>query len=188
MTRLWTLLICGIGLLAGCTKESPSRTVTEFVDDPILLEATMLRCAQDRAGMRYESECISARAAVSRIQAKEEADDRADQDASFERKRRALRRRQAVIAETRRRAVEAERLRNEAQYQAQFGELPLVAETSDADRDPDANGAVGNVPLAIMSNTETDTVLPINYGGVQPASDGGNAPMAITKPAEGGGD
>ena len=107
MTRAWTLLICGIGLLAGCTKEPPSRSVTEFIEDPILLEAAMVRCAQDRAGMRYESDCVNARAAVSRIQAEEEAADQADLDASFERKRQALRRTQAVVAETRRRASEA---------------------------------------------------------------------------------
>ncbi len=181
MTRAWTLLICGIGLLAGCTKEPPSRSVTEFIEDPILLEAAMVRCAQDRAGMRYESDCVNARAAVSRIQARQEADDQADQDASFERKRRALRRRQEVMAETRRRAAEAERLRNEAVYLAQFGELPPAAEQLDAD----ANGAVGNAPEVVIADAETDTVLPTNFGDVEPASDGGNAPMAITDPEPG---
>ncbi len=185
MTRPWTLVICGIGLLAGCTKEPPSRTVTEFVEDPILLEAAMVRCAQDRAGMRYESDCVNARAAVSRIQAEQEAADQADLDASFERKRRALRRTQAVVAETRRRAAEANRLREEAEYQAQFGELPPVAEESNADINVDADGAVVNVPLAVIPHTETQTVLPTNFGDVQPASDGGNAPMATTEPETG---
>lgn len=178
MTRTWTLLICGIGLLAGCVKEQPSRTVTEFIEDPILLEAAMVRCAQDRAGLRYDSECVNARAAVSRIQAEKEAADQADLDASFERKRRSLRRTQAVVAETRRRAAEANRLREEAEYQAQFGELPPVAEESDAVIDV----AAGNAPLAAIPDSETETVLPRNFGDVQPASDGGNAPMAITEP------
>jgi hypothetical protein len=157
------------------------RTVTEFVEDPILLEAVMLRCAQDRAGMRYESDCINARAAVSRIQAKEEAADQADLDASFERKRRALRRTQEVVAETKRRAAKAERLRNEAAYLAQFGELPPAAEQLDAD----AYGAVGNAAEVVVFDVETDTVLPQNYGDVEPASDGGNAPMATTDPEPG---
>jgi hypothetical protein len=174
-------LICGIGLLVACTQEQPSRTVTEFVEDPILLEAVMLRCAQDRSGMRYESNCINARAAVSRIQAKEEAAEKADLDASFERKRRALRRTQEVVAETKRRAAEAERLRNEAAYLAQFGELPPAAEQLDAD----ANGAVGNAPEVVIADVETDTELPTNFGDVEPASDGGNAPMAITDPEPG---
>ncbi len=182
MTRAWTLLICGIGLLAGCTKEPPSRSVTEFIEDPILLEAAMVRCAQDRAGMRYESDCVNARAAVSRIQAEKEAADQADLDASFERKRQALRRTQAVVAETRRRAAEANRLREEAEYQAQFGELPPALEESDGDIDVDAGGAVGNAPLAETSDAETQTVLPTNFGDVQPASDGGNAPIATTEP------
>jgi len=182
MTRTWTLLICGIGLLAGCVKEPPSRTVTEFTEDPILLEAVMVRCAQDRAGLRYESDCVNARAAVSRIQAAKEAADQADLDASFERKRRALRRTQAVVAETRRRTAEANRLREEAEYQAQFGELPPVAEESNAVIDVHADGAVGNVPLAAIPDSETETALPTNFGDVQPASDGGNAPMATTAP------
>ncbi len=182
MTRTWTLLICGIGLLAGCVKEQPSRTVTEFIEDPILLEAAMVRCAQDRAGLRYESDCVNARAAVSRIQAEKEAADQVDLNASFERKRRSLRRTQAVVAETRRRAAEANRLREEAEYQAQFGELPPVAEESNAVIDVHADGAVGNVPLAAIPDSETETALPTNFGDVQPASDGGNAPMATTAP------
>lgn len=181
MMRPCTLLICGIGLMVACTQERPSRTVTEFVEDPIMLEAAMVRCAQDRAGMRYESDCINARAAVSRIQAKEEAAEQADLHASFERKRRALRRTQAVVAETKRRVAEAERLANEAAYQAQFGELPPAAEQPDAD----ISGAVGNVPAIIISDAETDTVLPTNFGAMEPASDGGNAPMATTDPDTG---
>jgi hypothetical protein len=188
MTRLWILLICGMGLLMACSKEQPSHTVTEFLDDPILLEAAMVRCAQDRAGMRYEADCINARAAVSRIQVKEEAASQADLDASFERKRRALRRKQEQVAESERRAVETERLRKEAEYLAQFGgvpqpsDLPTTAEDIDVDDVADAGGTVGNAPIAVISESDLDAVLPENFGNLETALDGGNAPLATSEP------
>ena len=68
-------------MLAGCAKEPPPRSVNEFVENRILLEAVMVRCSQDRAKTRYDAECVNARQAVSRIQAKEEADDKAEFEA-----------------------------------------------------------------------------------------------------------
>ena len=122
MSRQLTALIVGIGLLAGCAPEAPpARTVTEFIDNPILLEAAMLRCAKDRATMKYEQECINAREAVKRIQAKEEERRSVELEARSERKRQALRRTQQAAAEARRRSAEAERLRKEAEYLAPFG-------------------------------------------------------------------
>ena len=188
MTRLWIFLICGMGLLMACSKEQPSRTVTEFLDDPILLEAAMVRCAQDRAGMRYEADCINARAAVSRIEVKADAESQADLDASFERKRRALRRKQELAAESSRRAEETERLRNEAEYLAQFGDVPLlsdlppIGEDIDVDGIADAGGTVGNAPIAVISESDLDAVLPENFGNLEPAQDGGNAPIATSEP------
>ena len=177
MTRRLTLLICGIGLLAGCTKEQPPRTVTDFLESPILLEAAMVRCSKNRSGTRYEAECVNARAAVRSIQAKAEAVDKAEMQASFERKRKALRRTQRAVAESRRRAAEAERLRQEAEYLAQFGEMPPV------DGESEASGAVGNIPVVANSGDSMDTEVFTNVGEIVPASDGGNAPGAKAEPA-----
>ena len=138
------MLLCGFSVLAGCAKEPPARTVTEFIDSPILLEAAMVRCSQDRAKTRYDAECINARQAVARVQAKEEAADRAELDARSESKRRALRRTQAAATEARRRAAESERLREEAEYLAQFGVAPPGTEAADDSL------SEGNVPLAIV--------------------------------------
>ena len=98
--------------------------MTEFVENPILLEAALVRCSQDRRDSRYDQECINAREAVNRIEAKEEEIRRAELEARSDAKRRELRRTQEAQAEARRRAEEAERLREEAEYLAQFGVLP----------------------------------------------------------------
>ena len=114
----------GIALLAACAPEPQPRSVAQFVDDPIVLEATMVRCNQDRGGTRYDTECINARQAVAILEAREERERYKELEAQSERKRQALRRTQEAAAEARRRAAEAERLRREAEYLAQFGELP----------------------------------------------------------------
>ena len=141
-----TLATCAVIVLASCAKEPPPRTVTEFVDNPILLEAAVVRCAQNRNETRYDAECVNAREAVKRIEAKEEAARREALEASSERKRRALRRTQQAAAEARRRAAEAEKQRLEEEYLAQFGELPPDAEGGSGLE----SGELGNVPTAVL--------------------------------------
>lgn len=121
--RMLTAAVLCAGLVA-CDTEPPPRSVAEFMENPIMLEAAVVRCAQNRAESRYDVECMNAREAVKIIEAREEAARRADLEAASERKRQALRRTQQAAAEARRRAEEARRLREEAEYLAQFGELP----------------------------------------------------------------
>lgn len=135
-------------MLAGCVKEPPPRSVTEFVENRILLEAAMVRCSQDRAKTRYDAECVNARQAVARIQAKEEAEDKAEFEARSESKRAALRRTQAAVSEARRRAAEARRQQEEADYLAQFGVLP-----DDANANPDPLVS-GNSPMAVVPDAD----------------------------------
>jgi hypothetical protein len=112
-SRLTTALL-GIAILLGCAEQAPpAHTVTEFVENPILLEAALVRCSQDRRESRYDPECINAREAVNRIEAKEEEIRRVELEVRSEAKRRALRRTQEAQAEAHRRAEEAERLREE---------------------------------------------------------------------------
>jgi len=132
----------------------------------------MVRCSQDRAKTRYDAECINARQAVARVQAKEEAAEKAALEARSERKRSALRRTQEAAREARRRAAEAQRLREEAEYLAQFGVAPPGTEAAN---DPLADG---NVPVAVVpeATEEPDTA------DAQPAIDGGNAPVVDSAP------
>ena len=180
MTRHLTVLLIGTALAAGCApKAPPARTTTEFVDNPILLEAAMVRCSADRAGTRYDEECINARAAVQRIQAKEEEARREELEARSERKRNALRRTQQAAAEARRRAEEAERLRSEAEYLAQFGVLPPRDEDNDADALPE-----GNLPLAVVPKADIEETQGTAYAEKALPEDGSNAPTAEPSPVD----
>jgi hypothetical protein len=117
---LLTLIISVLGLLSACGKEPQPRSTREFMDQPILLEATMVRCARDRSRTRYEAECINAREAVGRLAAQTEAARREDMDRQSEQKRLALRRAQTAATEARMRAAEQQRLREEDEYLRQF--------------------------------------------------------------------
>jgi len=149
----------------------------EFLDEPIMLEAAMVRCLQDRTATRYDAECINARQAVRQIEAKEEAARRVELEAQSESKRLALRRAQRAASEARRRAAENERLREESEYLAQFGVAPPVeGVTLEYGQD------IGDPTLTI--NPEGSEQRSGSVGAVLPATDGGNAPMSSTAPAE----
>ena len=176
MKNYLPLLICGIVLVTACAEEPKPRSVTEFLENPIVLEAAVVRCAQNRTESRYDAECVNARQAVSIIEAKEERARRDAFEAESDKKREALRRTQQAAAEARRRAIETERLREEAEYLAQFGELPPP---------PDGETAVGegaaNAPAAVMPEANADEVMSPTAESA-PASDGGNAPVAEADP------
>ncbi len=106
----------------------------------------MVRCSEDRSKTRYDEECVNARLAVSRIQAREEAARKVALEASSERKRDALRRQQAAAAEARRRAAEAERVRKEAEYLSQFGLQPGDAERAEPVRRTARGVSAGDRP------------------------------------------
>jgi hypothetical protein len=178
MKNYLRLLLCGLALCAGCAEEPRPRSVLEFLDDPIVLEATMVRCAQNRAESRHDAECVNARQAVSIIEAKEERARQEAFDAQSDRKREALRRTQQAAAEARRRAAEAERLRKEAEYLAQFGELP-PADGGAAAEDP----ASANAPSMVIPEASEDrNQAPPAIDDASLASDGGNAPTAEAPP------
>ncbi len=178
MPRQLTILLSGAILLAACGERTPpARTVTEFVDNPILLEAAIVRCSRDRSESRYEQECINAREAVKRVEAREEEQRRIELEARSEAKRKALRRTQQAQAEARRRAEEAARLREEAEYLAQFGVLPPTEEPEGDEELPD-----GNVPLAVVPEASSDEFAGGSHGDTIPASDGGNAPVISAEP------
>jgi hypothetical protein len=170
-----TSLLCGLFMLGGCTEEVPPRSVQEFLADPNSLEAAVVRCSQNRSQTRYEAECVNARQAISIMEAKEDRARRDAFEAESNKKRQALRRTQQAAAEARRRAEVAAQRRREAEYLAQFGELP-PAENGNVEIDE----AATNAPSAVIPAPDAEvTQLP---GDEQPATDGGNAPVAEPSP------
>ena len=144
-----------------------------------MLEAAMVRCSQDRAATRYDAECVNARQAVAAIEAKKEAERRAELDARSDSKRQALRRTQEAAAQARRRAAEAESLRIEAEYLAQFGvALPAEDQTKVEESD------IGNMPLAVVPESSEPALLSTGSGDAVQATDGGNAPGSVAIPEE----
>lgn len=175
MTRHLTLLLAGLLVLVACAKEPPPRSITEFVENPMILEAAMIRCAQNRSETRYDAECVNARQAVARVQAREEAARKAALEAESERKRKALRRTQEAAAEARRRA---ERAREDAEYIAEYGIEPLDAGES-SNPTPD-----GNLPVAVVPEAPDQPGVVDTGVDTPPLTDGGNAPLAQPEPTE----
>jgi len=175
-----TMLICGIAMLAGCAEPTQPRSVQEFLDNPLVLEAALVRCSRNRSESRYDAECVNAREANKIISAQEEARRRAEFEAQSERKRQALRRTQQAAAEARRRAEEARKRREEAEYLAQFGQLP-----------PDGSGqaaqqATGNEPIAVIPEAAEESSGTAEGGYSEPLSvapsGSGNAPVVEVEP------
>lgn len=116
----------------------------------MLLEAAMVRCAEDRVSSKYDIECVNARQAAASIQAKEEAARAEELEARSEAKRRAVRQAQEAAAEAQRRALEEEERRKNEEYIAQFGEPPPVQTD---EQDPLEQG---NLPVAVIPDAEEE--------------------------------
>ncbi len=180
------MLFCSMWLSAGCSDEPEPRSVREYVDNPQFLEAAVVRCARNRSQTRYDAECLNARQAVSVIEAREERSRRDKLEAQSKSKRDALRRTHIAASEARRRAAEMIRLQEEAEYLAQFGELPLRKDDATGN-DLDAN--VPGVAIATADGSISGDTPPIvfdepvrRFDDSIPASDGGNAPTAQIEP------
>ena len=151
-------------LLASCSKEAPpARSVGEFLENPILLEAVMVRCAQNRSETKYDAECINAREAANVIAKEENKQRQIELEKQSERKRRALRRRQEAAAEARRRADEARRAREEAEYLGIYevapGEIAAV-ESNEAPQEVTAQELEGNQPGVVVAPPEPEQSTP----------------------------
>ncbi len=69
-----TIPLISVLALGACSEPPPPVSVEEFMENPRLLEATMVRCGQNRSEMKYETDCVNARDAINRL---ERAEDRA---------------------------------------------------------------------------------------------------------------
>ena len=148
-----TTCLGSLVLLFACSEEPPPISVAEFLEQPRLLEATMVRCARNRAESRYLVDCINARDAVNRIEASQERVRRQDLESQSERKRQALRRTQEAAAEARRRTLEAQRLREEQEYLGNFDAAPDDAFATGANNPAASSGTNNNAPGSVVEES-----------------------------------
>ena len=168
-------MCCGLALVAACTEPPPPRSVEELLENPIVLEAVMVGCSENRDETRYDAECVNARQAVSIIEAREDRERAKAFEEQSQRKREALRRTQQAAAEARRRAEDAERRRKEAAYLAQFGELPPSPDSEQATEEPTMNA-----PSAVLPEAEDVPAKGVVLEETLPAFDGANAPTDLS--------
>lgn len=155
-------MFCAAGVLLACGEEPLPPSVDEFVNNSVLLDATMVRCGANRASTKYEAECVNAREAINRMAKAEEDARRAEHEAESERKRRALRRTQEAAAEARRRAADAARQREEAAYLAQFGGQaavePAAGQLPDSHSNPVSEAMSGDQTTEPVTNPAPEPV------------------------------
>ena len=152
--------LSGLVLLAACAKEPPPISVGEFLDNPRLLEAAMVRCGQNRSETKYLAECVNVRDAVNRLEVGEKQAQREELEAQSERKRQALRRTQAAAAEARRRAQEEQQRREQAEFLGLTDVMPDDSGLAD-DLGSTAGVAVtpdGNAPGVQISPPEPESI------------------------------
>lgn len=160
--------ICSSGLLvlAACAEEPQPVSVSQFVENPRLLEATMVRCAQNRSETKYDAECLNAREAVNRLEASQEKARRAELEKQSERKRQALRRTQEAAAAARQRALEEQRRREEAEYLGLFespggAATPVQGTQAPLGSEPGTATAPANAVPQSIDRTAADSSGPV---------------------------
>lgn len=162
--------------LVACSEPTPPRSVSTFLENPYLLDAALVRCAGTRSSGQSDAECSNAREAVGIIEAKLEASRRVELEKQSQRKRDALRRTQRAVTKARRRVAESQRQREEAEYLAQFGQLPpSESETGEV--------MTGNAPVAVIPEAVSNGSTSSGYAEALPAV-GSNAPIAEVAPEE----
>jgi hypothetical protein len=174
-----TLILSGISLLAACAEDRPPRSAADFMANPMMLEAAMVRCSENRNATRYDPECVNARQASQLIESKDDAVRRAEQEARSERKRQAFRGTQEAAAQARQRVADAERRRIEAEYLAQFGVAPPREDQSSV-----GEADSGNSPQAVIPERSAQAVSSSGPVNTMQATDGGNAPVSAVAPTE----
>jgi len=76
---------------AACTPVQPPPTLSDMLEDRVLLDGIVLKCNADPQRSRNDPQCATARIAVARLAAQREAAEVAAHQADFERTREQLR-------------------------------------------------------------------------------------------------
>lgn len=109
-------LCAAILAAAACSpRRIPPMTVTDLMEDRVTLDGVLMKCNQNKAKARTESDCLNARIAIERLATQTEPSEEAKRNAEFERSRERLRLSQ-----------EKQRQEQEAKTQVDAYHLPLV--------------------------------------------------------------
>ena len=116
-------LLCGLAaaasLIVGCEAERP-RSYSEYLDDAVAREATLVRCNANREATRLDAECVNARRAAAALAVKEDGDKRERLQEESDRKRAALRQRIAAQQAAQAAAAEAAQKAADEAYEARW--------------------------------------------------------------------
>jgi hypothetical protein len=121
-TSIKSIIACGclaavISATAACSpRVIPPMTVTEFMEDRVMLDGALMKCNQNQSKARSDSECINARIAIERLDNKNEPAQEAKRVEEFEHSREQLR----LAQEKQRREEQAKKPKVDAYH------LPLM--------------------------------------------------------------
>ena len=109
--------LCAIVLVtAACSpRRIPPMTVSDLMEDRVTLDGVLMKCNQNQAKARSDSDCLNARIAIERLASQNEPDQEAKRALEFERSR-----------EQRRLAQDKKRQEQEAKTKVDVYHLPLV--------------------------------------------------------------
>jgi hypothetical protein len=84
--------LAGLAALAGCSpRRIPPLTVSDLMEDRVLLDGVLMKCNRDPAKARSELECMNARVAIERLAARVDPAAEAKRAEDFEKSREQLR-------------------------------------------------------------------------------------------------
>lgn len=143
-----SIIACGclgavISATAACSpKRIPPMSVTDLMEDRVMLDGVLMKCNRNPSKARTDSDCLNARIAIARLASKNEPAEEAKRAEEFERSREKLR----LAQEKQRQEQEAK----EAKTKVDAYHLPLVPIESAPTPAPQSNDT--NPPIARQSN------------------------------------
>ena len=143
-TSIKSIIACGclaavISAMAACSpRVIPPMTVTELMEDRVMLDGVLMKCNQNQSRARSDTECVNARIASERLANKNEPAIEAKRAEEFERSREQLR----LAQEKQRREGQARKPKVDAYN------LPLVPVETPRPAAP----ANPNPPVVVQSN------------------------------------
>lgn len=180
IAAMWTLL--ALGSLAGCGEEPLPPSVAELIENPVLLDATMVRCLEQHERTSYAPECINAREAAEQLAVVGENARQEDLEAQSARKREALRHAQELADAANQQAVRRAKEREAAEYLGLLLPAPAIAESTPAPSEsalvempPEEPGFMGSIegtaPQVTVQDLDISAIVPASPPEPEPEAE-----------------